>query len=88
MADILKLIPNTGNTLKEIKENSDLTSTLFMVLLAALAESRSPILERMSANLHILKTAAVAANIDRNQQKAVDRGIECIDGLLASMNAE
>lgn len=88
MADILKLIPNTGGNLKEVRENLELVGTLFMMLLASLAENKSPLLGLMAANLHVLKTAALGAKLDRNQQKAIEKAVECIDGLLASMNAE
>ena len=84
MKTILNLVPNTGKTPKELRATLDLADTLLTALLASLGQFHPPILGKMRSHLLLMQQQAIPGDpANRDQQEAINKAIELIDGLLA-----
>lgn len=84
MATILKLVPNTGNTLKEVRDGSHISGTLLTALIAGLAQERSPILNRMLENLQLMKRQMdITGKANRHEQDTLNKALQFVESLIA-----
>jgi hypothetical protein len=83
---ILKLIPNTGKDLKQLRDGSHLVATLVTALLASLVQepSSSVIISRMLENLRAMHNQAIREKVSKHEIETTKKAFDIIQSLVVA----
>jgi hypothetical protein len=84
--NILKLIPNTGKDLKQLRDTSHLIATLFTALLASLIQEPETkvIVSRLLENLRAMHNKAIRRKLSKNEIETTKKAVDFIQSLIVA----
>jgi hypothetical protein len=83
---ILKLIPNTGKDLKQLRDASDLVGTLITALFASLIQepSSAVIINRMLENVRWMHNQAVRGKAAKREIETTKKALDLMQNLIVA----